>query len=290
MTFKRIKFVTDSVADLSKELTNKWDITVVPAFVNYGGNSYRDDGTELVREEFYELLRTNPDIAPTSAAMSPGMAHEGIAEAFKRGADQVIIVTTPKELSGIYNSMRIAMQDFPADQVTLIDSTQLSLGIAWQVLIGAEVAGETGDVEKTIAAIHSVRQHQATYAALATLEQLRRSGRVSGIVAGFGSLLDIKLIIQPLDGAVVPLTRVRTFKRALDKLAELVQPYAPFDRLAVMHAINPEGAAALLDRLSDFLLPDTRVEPICPAIGVHGGPGIVGIAVVSKGWKNAIGA
>ena len=289
MTFRTIKFVTDSVADLPGDLIKEWDITVVPAFVMQGSESYADDGVQLVREEFYEMLRTIPDEIPTTAAMPPGMARDGIKSAFDKGADHVIILTTPAGLSGIYNSMRIAMRDFPEEQVTLIDSEQVSMGIAWQVLLAAEVAEETGDVDKTIAAIEQIRKHEQVYAVLTTLEFLRRSGRVSNIAASIGSLLGIKLVVQIKDGQILPVARVRTFGRALAKIAELITPHAPFDRLAIMHAINPDGATALVERLGDTVPPDIRIESICPAIGVHGGPGIVGVATVSKGWKDAIG-
>lgn len=286
---KKIKFVTDSVADLTSDVIKKWAITVVPAFVIQGSESYADDGVELVREEFYAMLRTIPDEIPTTAAMPPGMAREGIQNAFDKGADHVIAVVTPPGLSGIYNSMRIAKREFPEDKVTLIDSEQVSMGIGWQVLIGAEVAEETGDVEKTVAAINQVRQHQHTYAVLTTLEFLRRSGRVSSVAASIGSLLGIKLVIQVKDGQILPVARVRTFKRALAKIAELAQPHAPFDRLAIMHAINPDGASALIERLGDVVPPEIGIGSVCPGIGVHGGPGIVGVATVSKGWNDAIG-
>ena len=289
MTFRTIKFVTDSVADLPGDLIKEWDITVVPAFVIQGSESYADDGIQLVREEFYEMLRTIPDEIPTTAAMPPDMAREGIQNAFDKGADHVIIVVTPPGLSGIYNSMRIAKREFPKEQVTLIDSEQVSMGIAWQVLLGAEVAAETGDIEKTIAAIEQVRKHQHVYAVLTTLEFLRRSGRVSNVAASIGSILGIKLVIQVRDGQILPVARVRTFKRALAKIAELVQPHAPFDRLAIMHAINPDGASALIERLGDIVPPEISIGSICPGIGVHGGPGIVGLATVSKGWNDAIG-
>ena len=288
MSFKTIKLVTDSVADLPDDLIQQWDITVVPAFVIYGGNSYADDGIHLVREDFYEMLRVTPDISPTTAAMPPATARDGIQTAFDKGADHVIILTTPAPLSGIHNAFRLAAQEFPDDRVTVLDSQQLSLGMGWQVLIGAEMAAETGNVDQTIAAINQVRQHQHTYAVLITLEFLRRSGRVSGLTASIGSLLGIKLIIQVAGGEVLSAAKVRTVNRAFDKLVDLVQSRAPFDRAAIMHANNLQGARTLRERLADLLPPDTRIESVCPAIGAHGGPGIVGIATVTKGWKDAL--
>lgn len=290
MAYQTIRFVTDSVADLSAELLAQWQITVVPAFVNYGDHSYADDGVELVREDFYEMLGETPNISPKTSAMPPEMAREGFQKAFDLGADHVIAVVTPNNLSGIYNAMRLAMRDFPEGRVTLVDSNQLSMGMGWQVLLGAEVAAETGDVAKTLAAIEWVRKHQHTYAVLTTLEFLRRSGRLSGMAASIGSLLKINLIIQAKDGQVLPVARVRTLRRAFDKLAELIRPHAPFERMAVMHAVNPEGASAMLERLEDVVPGDVQVASVCPAIGVHGGPGIVGVGTVSKGLWDALRA
>lgn len=289
MTFKKIKFVTDSVSDITPDLIEKWDITVVPCFVNFGGESYADDGVQLVREEFYNKLGNMPDV-PTTSAMSPEFAREFIDPAFE-DADHLIIITAPAKLSGIHNALRLGSSHLPQDRVTLIDSLQVSLGMAWQVLIGAEVAAETGSVEKTIAAITATRQHQELYAAIDALDFLRRSGRVSWATANIGTLLQIKPIIR-VEGEVLPVARVRTFKKALDKLAELAHEQQPVDKLALAHINNPEGLEALKERLADMMPPeeDVMISTIAPAIGVHTGPGTVGFAVVRKGWKDAITA
>jgi DegV family protein with EDD domain len=288
MTSKNIKFVTDSVADLPPELIKKWGITVVPCFVNYGGASYADDGVELVREEYYGKLATMTEV-PTTAAMPPDLAREHIEKAFE-GADHLIIITTPAKLSAVHNSMRLGAQELPEDQYTLIDSGQVSIGMGWQVLIGAEVAAETGSVEQTLAAIQYVRRHQRVNAAIATMEFLRRSGRVGWAAANIGSLLQIKPLVEVRDGEVVPVARIRTFSRAIDKLAELAREQAPLDRLALLHINNPEGVEELRTRLADIVPPDTIIGNIGPTVGTHIGPGAVGIATVSKGWKDAFSA
>src|SRR5690606_18014714 len=130
--------------------------------------SFADDGRELVREDFYSQLPSMRP-APTTAAPSPGMAKEVIDAAFE-DADHVIIVSVASKLSGTYNAMRLGAAHLPQDRVTLIDSESVTLGLGWQVLIGAEVAEATGDVEQTVDAIRRVRQHANVYAALETME------------------------------------------------------------------------------------------------------------------------
>jgi len=265
MTFKKIKFATDSVCDIPSELAAKWAITVVPCFVNFGGRSYADDGVELVREDYYNQLPAMKE-TPTTAAMPPEIARLALEQAFT-GADHLIVITTPAKLSGIYNAMRLALQGFPADRVTLIDSGQLSMGIGWQVLAGAEVAAETGDIQQTIEAIYRVQKHQSVYASLATLEFLRRSGRVSWAAANIGALLQIKPVVHVLEGDVSATARVRTFGRALEALATLVREQGEIDKLALLHVNNPAALETLRGMLRDVLPPETITGMIGPTLG-----------------------
>lgn len=283
MTFKKIHFVTDSTCDIPLELAEKWHITVVPAFVNYGGASYADYGDEKTRAEYYTMLATAKEI-PTTAAPSSGMAEEAIRNAFL-DADHVVMITAPAKLSGIYNAFRLGASTLSQNQVTLIDSGTVSSALGWQVVLGAEVAAETGDVQKTLDAIARVRAHSKIYAAIATVDYLRRSGRVNRLIASLGSLLQIKPILEVEDGEVNPAFRVRTFGKALEKLADLARSYAPLDRLTVLHSNNLEGAQQVKKMLSDCLPPNTVTIVVNTALGTHIGPGAVGVAPVSRKWR-----
>lgn len=284
MTFKKIHFVTDSTCDIPSELLEKHPIFVVPCFINYDDRSYADDGVELVREQFYsDLPDQHP--SPTTSAPSPALAEKVIRQAAEN-ADHVMILTAPAKLSGIYNAMRLGSEKLPSEQVTLIDSQTTTMGLGWQVVIGAEVAEETGDLQQVAHAIEQVRRHQRVYASLATLEYLRRSGRVGWAAASIGSLLQIKPIIEVEDSEVTALTRVRTFKRAKTELLRLAQEQTPLDRLAVLHTNNEADARTFLERLGSTAPPDTILINITPTIGTHIGPGSIGISTVSQAWRN----
>jgi DegV family protein with EDD domain len=281
-SFKKIKFATDSVCDIPDDLVRQWDITVIPCFVNYGGISHADDGVELVRETYYRELPAMKE-TPTTAAMPPEVARTALERAYEH-ADHLVVITTPARLSGIYNSMRLAIEDagFAPERVSLIDSGQLSMGIGWQVLVGAETAAKTGSVEQTLEAIRQAKQKQVVYAALETLEFLRRSGRVGWAAANIGALLQIKPVVEVVEGEVSATARVRTFNKALDKLAELVRQQAPLDRLALLHVNNLDALEGMRDRLKDILPPDTITGMIGPTLGTHIGPGAIGAAVLRK--------
>jgi DegV family protein with EDD domain len=283
MTFQKIKFVTDSVADLPLEIIERHDIAIVPTFVNFDGQSYADDGKELDRSSYYRRLGSM-STHPTTAAPPPAMAEEVLVRHFE-GADHLIAIVTPSKLSATHNSFRIAGAALPAGKYTLIDSGQVSMGMGWQVVIAAEVAAQTGSVEATLDAIQRVRQNQDLYCGLSTIEFLRRSGRVSWAAAGIGTLLQIKPLVQVVDGEVRPAARVRTFSRAVEALIDLIKAQAPLDKLSIIHTDNPEGAEDMRERLRDVIPADTLITMVGPSLGTHIGPGSLGFASVRASWK-----
>jgi DegV family protein with EDD domain len=283
MTFKNIRFVTDSTCDVPPELIKKYKIGIVPAFVNYGGKSYADDGIELDREVYYNQMPSMTS-QPTTSAPSPVIAEQVINRAFE-GADHLVMLCVPARLSGIYNALRLGADHLPPERVTLIDSGTLSAALGFQVLAGAEIAAQTGDVSEVLGAIERVRANEKLYATAETMEYLRRSGRVGWAAASVGQLLQIKPIISATEGSVESIARVRTFARAVDKLVELVQEQGPLDRLALLHANNRDGAVEMKNRLGSIAPPETYIINVTPAIGTHIGPMALGVATLRKAWR-----
>lgn len=280
---KKIKIVTDSVCDIAPALLEKWDIHVIPCWVNFDGESYLDDGEQFDRDHYYERL---PDMTeqPSTAAPSPELAREILEEAME-GADHLIGIHVPEKLSATLTNIRLGAQGLPQERVTLVDAQTLTFGIGMQVLVAAEIAQETGDVAAVLDAVERVRQHQQLYAAFATMEYLRRSGRVSALVASVGSLLQIKPIVRVWESDVIPVTRVRTFKKAQARLRDLIADEAPLDRLAVLHIRNEEGARAFRESLGELAPPDTPIVEVGPTLGTHIGPGSVGALTLSARWR-----
>lgn len=284
MAFKKIKFVTDSTADIPEEFRSKYDIRVVPVFVNYNNTSYADDGKELNRAEYYKHLADLRPF-PTTSAMPSGLTEKAVMEVMQ-DADHVIILTVSSKLSGVHNAFRLGTQKLPSDKYTLIDSMSVTSGLGLQVIAGAEAAAETGDVQKTIDAINRMRQGSMVYAAVGTLEFLHRSGRVGWAAAGIGSLLQIKPLLKVEDGEVKQMAKVRTFSRAVDELVHVAHEYAPLDQLVILYTVDREGAVALQERLKDIApAGHTYVVQICSAVGTHLGPNGLGVVPVRASWK-----
>ena len=162
---------------------------------------------------------------------------------------------------------------------------QCSLGIAFQVLLAAEFAAETGDVQRTLATIERIKERTRVYATVGSMEFLRRSGRVGWATAGVATLLNIKPVVEVLKGEVESRARVRTFNRAVDKLAELAAEQQPVDRIGMLHINNPSGIERLQNGLGDMINDDTITGLIGPTLGTHIGPGSVGVVTVTEGWR-----
>lgn len=283
MTFKNIRFIADSTCDIPPDVLEKWKITTIPAFVNYDGGSYADDGKELDRVAYYDQM-PSMTAQPTTSAPAPGLT-ESIIIRVAAECDHVVMLTVPAKLSGIYNAFRLGASSLPPDSYTLIDSGTTTMAMGFQVLVGAEVAAATGDVGEVVRAIARAREHIRLYAAPESMIYLRRSGRVGWAAAGAATLLQIKPIVSLTDGVVESTARVRTFGKAVDKMLELALEQTPFDRLALLHTNNPEGAQDMKQRMGSALPDETYIINVTPVLGTHVGPKALGVITLNKGWR-----
>lgn len=275
----RVLVMTDSTCDLPRTWLEHYDIRVVPTYVHFGLESLADDGVQLTRDDFYRRLALTHEPAKTSAP-PVGQVLEVMRQALAQ-ADHVIALTAPARLSAIFNTFRLAAEQTAPDRVTLIDSGSLSMGLGWLVLIAAEQAAAGAASAEIAQTIRQTLPRVEVWAALDTLEYLRRSGRIGWARAMMGGLFQIKPIIRLYDGVVSSVTRARTAQRAFSTLADLVRAAAPLDRLAVMHSHFPEGGERLAHTLADLSLhAEIPIVDATPVLGVHVGPHALGAAVV----------
>jgi DegV family protein with EDD domain len=272
-----IHIVTDSTADIPAHCLAELNIQVVPCFVTFGRESFLD-GINLSRDQFYTRLARDAQL-PSTAAPSVGRFAQ-VYQSLARPGDDVISIHAPDRLSSICNAARLGGQ---ADsRLHVVDSGSMSMGLGWQVIAAARAAREGRSVSDILAMLDRLRPHVYVFAALDTVDFLRRSGRVNWAAAFLGQVLNVKPIIR-LYGGVVDLTeRVRTSARAMVRLVELVTRLGRLEQLAVMHTQAPAKAELLVQRVSGLLPPGTSIPivEVTPTIGVHVGPGGTGLAVV----------
>lgn len=278
---QRIKIVVDSAADLPGEWVSRLGIGVVPAYVNFGTQSYADDGVALPRHDFYRLL-ADAKTLPTTSAPPAAVAEQVIGDQLKN-AEQVVSFTVASQFSSMYNSIRVAAEHVDKQRVTVVDSGSVSMGEGWQALAAAEAAAQGASFDEVLAAARSTRERTKLYAVIDTLEYLRRGGRVSWALANVGALLQIKPMLEVHEGAVETIGRVRTMSKAVQAIIDLTRQQAPLERLAVMHSNYRAGAEQLLEQLRDIAPePNVMIGDVTTAIGTHIGPGCVGVITVRK--------
>jgi DegV family protein with EDD domain len=276
---KPARIVTDSTADIPDDLVDALEISIIHDYINFGTQSLRDR-VDISRSEFYSRLTTESEL-PTTA--SPGVgAFEAIYRRIGAPDVPVIALHPPAQFSALYNTAVLAAKSFPEGRVTVIDSGQLSMGIGWMAIAAAKAAKANESVDSIVALVKAMQPRLRVFAALDTFEYLRRSGRISWAEAFFGSLLRIKPLIEIREGQIKPLDRVRTGRRAMDRLVALTEALKSLESLAVLHTNWPEGAAELCRRLAHLSSDDNAITvDVTPVIGVHVGPRALGVAAVT---------
>ena len=276
-----IRIVTDSTCDLPDEVVQEHGIRVVPMYIHIGTTDYLD-GIDMSREQFYQGL-PGLDEPPTTAA--PGIdafaqTYEKLAE---EGATGIVSIHISETLSNVVNVAQLAAQRVESVPVTVIDSGQLTMGVGFEALRAAETAKTGGTLEEVVAAVRRLIPRTHTFAALSTVEFLRRSGRLTQFQAGLATVLRILPLLKMHNGTA-EMEKVRTRDKAIKRLLQLLSELGPLERLAIVHTNAPQEAAALHERARSLIPAD--IDPIyaqvTPVIGAHIGPGAVGFVAIAR--------
>ena len=274
-----IRIVTDSTCDLPKDVVKKHKISVIPLHINQAEKNFLD-GVDITREEFYARLPSFKPF-PTTAAPSPEVFRQIYEQLVDEGAESIISIHISESLSATINSARMAAKQFTRIPVTVLDSTQLSLGLGFIVEKAAQLAELGHKVEEILDSLQELMKRTYVFASLKTLEYLRRSGRMHFAMARLGEILQIKPLLHMNQGKPTA-HRTRTQFRATERLFEWLKEYAPYEKLAVVHAGVQAEAEAMRDRVKDYL-PNGEIPivQITPVLGAHLGVGALGFACVS---------
>ena len=275
-----VRIVTDSSCDLPAGVIARYGICVVPLYIHVGSHGYLD-GIDLTRDEFYKKLPTFSK-QPTTAVPSPQKFRAMYDALADEGAGSVLSIHISSSLSAIVNVAQVAARETVSIPVTVYDSRQLSLGTGFLVETAAKLGQAGFSVTEILATLNEQIARTHVFAALDTLQFLRRSGRMNSVVSTIGELLQIKPLMKMYDGNASA-ERVRTRNHAMKRLVELLHEYGPYEKVALLHSDAAERAKELLQEVKEFL-PDGEIwfEQINPVLGAHIGPGVVGFACVSR--------
>jgi DegV family protein with EDD domain len=273
-----VKIVTDSTSDIPADLVARLGIAVVPSYIMFGTESYRD-GVELTRQQFYDKL-TSSRVLPSTAAPPPDIYLE-VYRQLAEETEEMVSIHLASRYSGIYSSAAVAAQGVSGAQIAVIDSEQVTMGYGWLVVAAAEAAQRGASFDEIVALVHAMKPRARVLAALGTLEYLHRGGRVDWMRAMLGTLLRIKPIIEVRTGQINLVERARTLRRSLERLLALVQELGPLERAIVLHTNAPDLASGFADELQR-VMPEWKrsIGQAGVTIASHAGPGAVGVACV----------
>lgn len=286
-----VAVVTDSTSYLPRDLLDARAVRVVPLEVRLGERIGRE-GIDIDSAELSAALADRRIEVQTSRPSAAEFA-TCYRAALDAGADAVVSVHLSRELSGTWESARLAAVEVDPDRVRVVDSRATGMGLGFAVLaaVDAADAGASGaDVETAAAAVAG---RCRMIFSVDTLDRLRRGGRIGAAAAVLGTALGVKPLLHVAQGRIVPLEKVRTSARAAQRLVEHAVSAAgtgPVD-LAVHHLAVPTRAEALATELRDRIPWARRlvVAEVGAVIGAHVGPGLLGVVVVPQpsgsGWS-----
>ena len=282
-----VKIVTDSTSDLPKEFVQKHNITVVPLNAIFGTKSYKA-GIDLTNEQFYEMLPTAKDHPTTSQPAPSDFA--AVYRPLVEAGQEIVSLHLPSKLSGTYASAVAAKNDLEnhlkkAVPISIMDTPWLSMALGMLVVVAAQAAEAGKSREEIVAIINAIIPKMNLIFVLDTLEYLKRGGRIGGARALLGTMLNVKPMLEVVNGQIEPLEQPRSRAKALRRLIEILEQRADRKKplhIGVLHAMDPEEAAILEKQIkSRYQCKEFYTTEIGSVLGVHTGPNAVGLAFYS---------
>jgi DegV family protein with EDD domain len=275
-----VRIITDSTADLPPQVAAEFSIRVMPLYVHFGNQVYRD-GIDLTAEDFYPKLVANKSL-PTTSTVAP-VEFAQICDELSKDTDEILAITLSSKLSATYD---VALQgrELRKDKkcrVEVLDSKLFSMALGLVVIGAAKRAKEGVGLDSVVEFAKGLYSRIHVRMAFDTLEYVRKGGRIGAAEAFMGRMLDVKPILTLKDGMATPVVRRRTRAKAIEYLRKFAAGFDNIAELAVAYTTTPEDALGLVNDLDDvFPKERTYLSVIGPVLGTHLGPGALGIAVV----------
>ncbi|WP_350343370.1 DegV family protein [Proteinivorax tanatarense] len=281
-----VKVVVDSTSYISEDIANRYDIKVVPLSVVFGDGEVYKEGT-ITNEEFYNKLGNASEIPKSSQPSVDGM-YETFEEIIKED-NEIVGVFLSSEMSGTYSTANMVkdmiLKNYPDAKIELIDSRTNCMQLGFAAITAAKAAAEGETIQQTVELVKQNMSRSRFVFTPETLEYLKKGGRIGAAQALLGSFLNIKPILTVNDGKTDVITKVRSKKKAVGKIVEIFmddeKKFGFGD--GIIHHINCENEALeLSNKIKEMIGKTLPICPIGPVIGVHVGPGSIGIAYYTQ--------
>ena len=278
---QKIAIVTDGACSMTMEQANKFGVHMAPIYVNIDEKTYRS-GVDLEASEFYRLQRTSKKILTTAQTTAADFIE--LYNKLANEVDEIISIVVSRQLSATYQSAEMAQIQFAKVPIHTVDSGSVSWGQGMMAIAAVKAVALGQDAQAVIQLVENIKQRINIFFMVETLEYLRKGGRIGGAAAFLGSALDIKPILHIKDGKIESFEKQRTRKRSVARLVEIMEKKVAEQsvHVAVLHGNSPDEAAELEHQIrGKFNCVDLITSEIGPVIGVHAGPGTLGLVYYS---------
>ena len=276
---QKIALITDSACDLDLNTLKENNINLLPLRIIYSNGDYRDR-LDISPQEVYDNLEKE---VPKTSLPSAQETEETLNKLEEEGYTHVICISISSGLSGSFNAIRLALEDHPKLTSFVYDSKILAYPQGEIVLEVAKLIKEGKSFEEIVKEIPEIRKRVIGYFTINTLEYLKKGGRIGRLAGTDGELLNLKPIITTdEDGVYYNVAKVRGRKQSLSKMTELLKEYLAKGKceVAVLHAGCEDEAIKYMNSLKDLTnVVSIKIAEISPALGIHGGPGLIGLSV-----------
>lgn len=278
---EKIALIVDSGSDISIEQSKKYNIDVVPLYINYTDKSYKD----VFEINASEVCKNFEKEIPKTSVPSFTDIENVIRNKFKEGYTSVIMVTISANLSGFYNAVRLVSEEFSDKKIEIINSKAVALSSGFLAIYASELIKEGYEFEEIVKKLNENVKNTKVYFTVKNLEYLIKGGRI-GLVSGMiGSLLKIKPIIScNEEGIYYTIAKARGENKARKKLVEIAKNQLKNSGKVYISIADfgyKEGSEALHKELGE-IFENAHIKvlnEISPALGVHTGPGLLGLCI-----------
>jgi len=277
----RIKIITDSVADIPKDIAEKLNIAVVPLSVHFGSTSYRD-GVDLTTDEFFEKLSKSKRL-PTTSQVNPG-EFKKVFEDHLEEYDHLICITMSQAMSGTYKAANIAKEFIGTEKIDIYDSKAISFGFGLIVIEAARSAKNGNSLDQIKESIKYNIENLENLFIVDTLEYLKKGGRLSSAEAFVGSVLKIKPVITINDGKLESIDKIRGRKRVINYFVDYIKKneYDLSDKtIGLFHAVDHDYLNKLITVINEqFDVKEIIQSEVGTVVGTHSGPGCLAMVFI----------
>lgn len=275
---KKVAIVTDGACSLTPAQGLGYGIHVAPVYLNFEDKNFQV-GVNLDAKEFYTLLRASKKLPTTAQPTAQDFIN--VYSKLSQEAEEIVTVTISDKMSATLQSALTANEQFKDVPVHVVNSENVSLGFGMMTIAAARAAENGKSAKEVVELLERIKQNMNLFFTVETLEYLHKGGRIGGATAFLGSALSIKPVLYVKDGRIEPLERVRTRKRAIARLLELVEEKvgAKETHFAILHCEADEEAREFGEQLkAKFNCAELDIFEAGPVIGTHAGPGTLGVA------------